>query len=321
MTGEGPVDVHAHFVPPDCFTIPTADGTLQLTGGDGSLLVGDLCMPLTAASMSKVDDVLADMDRANVAVRVLSGPPFTFATGAVGAAAADYAARFNTSLSEICSASSGRLIGLGLVPLQDVDAACAELDRITELPGLRGIAVPPVLPDGSSFDAGPLRHHAAGAAQRGLAVLVHPTQPVTPDVARHYLSNLIGNPNQTAVGVASLLLGGLLETEPALRICFLHGGGSTSALLGRWDHGWRVRADVSTHSTVPPSTAVRQVYFDTLTHEPRLAAALSEHFDPNHIVLGSDFPFDMGEVDPVRVAEKAGLDIGALTANAHRFLG
>lgn len=316
----GPIDVHAHFVPGSAFTIPTAGGVLQLRPGDRAVHVNDLCLPLTSPSISEVGDLLDDMDRAGIAVRVLSGPPFTFATDARGASAAAYAETYNDALSEICTASAGRLVGLGLVPLNDVDAARVELDRIHSRPGLFGIAMPPLLGD-SSFDAGPLREHALNAAERDLCVLIHPSQINRPELARHYLANLIGNPTETAVGVASVLLGGLLEESPRLRMCFLHGGGSTRGLLGRWDHGWQERNDVNAHSTVPPSQAVRQLFFDTLTHDQRLARELTEHFSPDHLVIGSDYPFDMGDIDSVGAAVAAGFDVVELTANAQRFLG
>ena len=308
----GHVDVHAHFVPPESF--------VALTPGDRAVDVGGLCLPLTSPSISEVADLVADTDRAGLGVRVLSGPPFTFATEATGTAAAQYAESYNDALNAVCESSDGRLLGLGLVPLRDVDAARTELDRIRDRPGLFGIVVPPVL-GGGSFDDGPLREHAVGAADRDLAVLVHPTQHVHPEYTRHYLANLIGNPTESAVGVASLLLGGVLEATPQLRICFLHGGGSTAALLGRWDHGWRSRSDVREHSTTPPGDAVRGVYFDSLTHHPDLAAALPQRFSPDRIVLGSDYPFDMGDTDPVGSARKAGLDVDVLTSNAWRFLG
>ncbi|MDG4667124.1 amidohydrolase family protein [Mycobacterium sp. 236(2023)] len=316
----GPIDVHAHFVPEAAFTIPLADGVLQLRPGDRSVHVNDLCLPLTSPSISDVGDLLADMDRAGIARRVLSGPPFTFATDARGDAAADYATTYNDALAEVCEASAGRLVGLGLVPLNDIVAARAEMDRILSRPGLFGIAMPPLLGDGS-FDEGPLRDHALAAAERDLSVLIHPSQINRPELGRHYLANLIGNPTETAIGVASLLLGGLLEEAPGLRICFLHGGGSARALLGRWDHGWRERRDVSAHSTVTPSVAVRQVYFDTLTHDEQLARELTAHFSPDRIVIGSDYPFDMGNVDAVKAAAAAGFDPAQLTANAERFLG
>lgn len=316
----GPIDVHAHFVPEAAFTIPVADGVLQLRAGDHSVHVNALCLPLTSPSISDVGDLLADMDRAGIAVRVLSGPPFTFATDAHGPAAAAYAATYNDALAEICEAGAGRLMGLGLVPLNDVAAARAEMDRICARPGLFGVAMPPLLGD-DSFDDGPLRDHALAAAERSLSVLIHPSQINRPELGRHYLANLIGNPTETAIGVASVLLGGLLEEAPQLRMCFLHGGGSTRALLGRWDHGWREREDVSAHSTVAPSQAVRQLFFDTLTHDEQLAHELTAHFSPERLVIGSDYPFDMGHVDPVRAATAAGFDIAQLTANARRFLG
>jgi aminocarboxymuconate-semialdehyde decarboxylase len=146
-----------------------------------------------------------------------------------------------------------------------------------------------------------------------------------PEWSGHYLANLVGNPVETATAAAALLLGGVLEELPGLRICLVHGGGCAPGLLGRWDHGWKARADVRRSSARPPSDTFRELYVDTVTHDPDALALLTAHAGKDRIVCGSDHPFDMAQADPVGFATGHGADpvrsATALSANARAFLG
>jgi aminocarboxymuconate-semialdehyde decarboxylase len=166
-----------------------------------------------------------------------------------------------------------------------------------------------------------MRKVLAAAAANELAVLVHPMQLPRPEWKGHYLTNLIGNPVETTTAVASLLLSGAMEELPNLRICFLHGGGCAPSLLGRWEHGWRSRADVRQGSTHPPSLAFTKLYFDTITHDPEVLRLLTAKASPDRILCGSDYPFDMAQPDPVSFLLDNGLDAATLEANGRQFLG
>ncbi|MGO4753451.1 amidohydrolase family protein, partial [Streptomyces sp. 2MCAF27] len=199
-------------------------------------------------------------------------------------------------------------------------AARRELTRLAEAEGVAGIAVPPVV-GGRSYDGGVLREVLGVAAELGLSVLMHPMQLPRPEWDHHYLVNLIGNPVETTTAVASLLLGGVLEDLPDLRICCVHGGGCAPSLIGRWDHGWRSRDDVRRGSTRPPAESFRLLYFDTITHDRQVLRLLRAHASPDRILCGSDYPFDMAQPDPVGFLLDSGMDAAALEANGRRFLG
>jgi aminocarboxymuconate-semialdehyde decarboxylase len=132
--------------------------------------------------------------------------------------------------------------------------------------------------------------------------------------------NLIGNPTETATAAASLVLGGVLEQHPDLRIAMLHGGGCAPALVGRWQHGWQARADVRSAGTASPRDGFAKLWFDTLTHDGPALELLRAHADPTHLVCGSDYPFDMGVERPLDLPHSVGLDDDVLEANARRFL-
>lgn len=267
--------------------------------------------------MSDAAAIIEDMDRAGVAVRVLSAPPFAFPLTGAGA---EYAAAFNTALADVVGKSEGRFLGLGIVALGEPEAITSQLTVLSDTAGIVGVAIPPVV-DGDSLHRGALRHIVSEAARLDLAVLVHPMQIGRPEWSDYYLANLIGNPVETATAVANLVLSGLKDELPELRICFLHGGGCAPGLLGRWDHGWRARADVRGGGSRLPSDVVADLYFDTVTHDAPQLELLGKIAGKDKVVCGSDYPFDMAESDPVRFAVKYGPDEDALTRAARNFLG
>ncbi|KWX21285.1 2-hydroxy-3-carboxy-6-oxo-7-methylocta-2,4-dienoate decarboxylase [Mycolicibacterium wolinskyi] len=313
------VDVHAHWLPEELFSLPPGSPVPPLNGRDGQLHLGELPLSIETAAMSDADRVLADTDAAGLASRVLSAPPFAFPV-ADAPGVAEYVGSFNEHVARVCRDSDGRLLGLGLVSLHDPAAAAAQMDAIKHSELLRGIAVPPLL-GATSFDSGPLREVVEIAADRRLAVLVHPMQLPRPEWSSYYLANLIGNPTETATAAAALVLGGVLDKLPDLRICLLHGGGCAPALLGRWQHGWQQRADVRSGGGRPPVEGFAGLWFDTLTHDGPTLELLRAHADPSHLMCGSDYPFDMGVARPLELPRAAGLTDDLLARNARRFLG
>lgn len=318
--GRRPIDVHSHLLPEQCYEIPSAEGTAVVAEVDGRLVLDGFPIEVTREALSSPSALLADMDRAGIWMRAVAPPPYAFAANAPGDRAAAYASAVNDGIQAACAVAPERLVGLGIVPLSDCDLARAELDRLLDMPAFVGITLPPLTDDGS-FDKDPLRQIVREAFRHDMAVLVHPMQMCGPGLGHHYLRNLLGNPVESATGIAALLLDGLIEELPDLRIAFVHGGGCAPSLLGRWDHGWRVRDDVRSGSTAAPSELFRRhVYVDLLTHDELATRHLLERAGGEHLLLGSDYPWDMGEVDPVGAALSAGADIGTLTANARRFL-
>ncbi|MDX1893030.1 amidohydrolase family protein [Mycolicibacterium sp. 050158] len=315
----GPIDVHAHWLPEELFGLPPGSPLPPLHGRDGQLHLGELALSIETAAMSDPQRVLIDTDAAGLGARVLSAPPFAFPVvddPGVG----DYVGSFNDALAGVCRDSGDRLLGLGLVSLHDVDAAREQMARISASGVLRGIAVPPLL-GSTSFDAAPMRELLTVASERNLAVLVHPMQLPRPEWASHYLTNLIGNPVETTTAAAALVLGGVLDELPGLRVCLLHGGGCAPALVGRWQHGWQQRADVRGTGTRSPREAFTDLWFDTLTHDGPTLELLRAQTDPTHLMCGSDYPFDMGVAKPLDLPHSVGIDDATLERNARAFLG
>ncbi|MEU2228487.1 amidohydrolase family protein [Streptomyces sp. NPDC018347] len=315
----GVIDVHAHWLPRDLLALPPGNPLGGMNDRDGELYLGDAPLSFPTTAMTDADAIVADTLKAGLGARVISAPPFAFPVHAP-AEADDYVAAYNEQLADTVARADGRLVGLGLVRLDDVDAARRELTRLAAADGIAGIAVPPVV-DGRSYDRGVLREILGVAAALDLSVLMHPMQLPRPEWDHHYLVNLIGNPVESTTAVASVVLGGVLEELPDLRVCFVHGGGCAPALLGRWGHGWRQRDDVRRGSTRPPAESFSLLYFDTVTHDPEVLTLLRAHASPDRIVCGSDYPFDMAQPDPVGHVLAHGIDAATLEANGRRFLG
>ncbi|MER5646331.1 amidohydrolase family protein [Streptosporangium sp. NPDC002524] len=322
VTGDiraGIVDVHAHWLPRELFALPPGTPLGGMNERDGELFLGELPLSFPAAAMSDVGRLVADTARAGLGVRAISAPPFAFPVHAP-AEADDYVASYNERLTETVSSAGGALVGLGLVRLDNVDAARREMTRLAAAERVAGIAVPPLV-RGRSYGEGVMREVLGVAAELDLAVLVHPMQTPRPEWADHYLANLIGNPVETATAVASMLLGGVMETLPDLRICFVHGGGCAPSLLGRWEHGWRTRAEVRRGNNRPPAESFALMYFDTVTHDPEVLRLLRARASRDRIICGSDYPFDMAQPDPARFPLDNGIDAATLEANGRAFLG
>ncbi|GAY19433.1 amidohydrolase family protein [Mycobacterium sp. shizuoka-1] len=316
---DGVVDVHAHWLPRELFDLPPGAPYGPMHDRDGQLYLGDLPLSIATDAMSDPAAAVADMDRAGVGVRVLSAPPFAFPLVA-GADASGYADAFNTALGRVVAGHGGRLAGLGMVALGDNAQATRHLETMAAIEGIAGVAIPPLVGSGS-LDSDPLRHVLVEAARLDLAVLVHPMQLARDEWSSYYLSNLIGNPVESATAVATLLLSGLVDELPDLRICFVHGGGCAPGLVGRWSHAWSARTDVSARAIRSPGETIRELYFDTVTHGTAQLALLTEIAGADKILCGSDYPFDMAETDPARFAVEHGPGAAALHRAAHAFLG
>jgi len=318
----GAIDVHAHWLPRELFHLPSGAPYGALADRDGELYLGEVPLSIAASGMSDIAAVRADMDTARVGVRVLSAPPFAFPVGDPGPRddAEDYVTAFNAALAGVVADSDGTLVGLGLVGLHDASAVRSRLAGLAATPGIAGVAIPPLL-RGDSLDRGVLREVVTAAAELDLAVLVHPMQLPRPEWSSYYLANLIGNPTESATAVASLLLSGLAEELPLLRICFVHGGGSAPGLLGRWEHAFTDRADVTRSAKRGPREGFRELFLDTVTHDPDALDLLVAQAGSGRIVVGSDYPFDMAQPHPVAFAVDNGLSPTDLTAAGRAFLG
>lgn len=294
-----------------------SDGQVMLTF-DGKPRLGPI-----PEGIRDIDVRLRDMDRQGVEVHVLATAPMLFCYNESGDVALEIARRCNDGFGDIARLHPDRFSVFAQLPMQDVERSLAELERVAEDPQVRGVQIGSHV-NGTNLDDPmfePLWHDLE---RRDLPVLVHPYAPAgRARLGAHYLINLIGNPLDSTIAIASLIFGGVLDRYPRLRFCFVHGGGFAPYQIGRFDHGWRCREESRSTDRLP-SEQLKKMYFDTLTHDELSLTMLGERVGWDHVLLGSDYPFDMASAEPVRAVEAIGLDAErqreVLETNAQDFL-
>ena len=222
------------------------------------------------------------------------------------------------------AAASGRVSALGAVPLQDGPAAARELAELMRMPGMCGAEVPASVAGDYLGDDRFLPFWEA-AAGTGALIFVHPatTGFRLPALAPYYLWNSVGNPLETAITAAQLATAGIMERFPRLKVLLAHGGGGLHALRGRLRRAFAVRPEARARSAEGPDAALHRFYYDTITHDQALLADLVEYAGADHVLLGSDRPFDMGAEHPAAAVTNLGLAAGEqliLGGNARRLL-
>ena len=304
------IDLHTHILPESWPNLRDRYGyggfvELQHVASRRARMVVD------GKSFREVDDNcwdpsrrLVECDEQGVNVQVLSTVPVMFNYWAQPKDGHDLARILNDHLAWVVATNPKRFIGLGTVPLQAPDLAIAEMERcVTDL-RLPGVQIGTHVNEWN-LDAPELFPFFARAAELGAAVFVHPWEMLAPERMRKYwLPWLIGMPTESALAIATLLFGGVLERLPTLRICFAHGGGSFAGLMGRLEHGFQARPDlVAVDNPHPPSKYLGRFFVDSLTHDPDVLRGLLRMLGANRVALGSDFPFPLGELRPGAMIE------------------
>jgi aminocarboxymuconate-semialdehyde decarboxylase len=311
-------DIHAHIVPEAFINelaaeVPAARPTIE-SRDDGWYFrypSGRVSGPFPAG-MFDVDARIADMDRDGIDVHALSVPPPQFQYGLEPVAAAAHARLYNDALVDIARTHPERFVVLGTLPMQDVTASIAELERLVSIPEVVGLELATNVA-GTNLGHDGFADLWAAIAAAGLAAVLHPSEVAGHDrMHDYYLHNFVGNPTDSTLAAGSLIFSGVLERNAALRIALLHGGGFLPYQIGRFDHGWKVRREAAARIDRAPSEYLDRFWFDTLTHDRASLAFLLQRVGADRLALGSDYPFDMADPDPVGSVRAAITDPAAL---------
>lgn len=276
--------------------------------------------------MQSIEHRLSDMDRMGVDIQVVSLAPYQIYTWAAPDLAEEVSRLSNDDLALAISPHPDRFIGLGTVPLQDCARAIAELDRCFERLGFKGAEITTNI-EGEDLSSPRLEPFWQRAEELGAVLFLHSAGFTHPQrMTDHYFINTLGHPIEGTLAAAHLIFSGVLERHPGLKLVMAHGGGYLAAYPGRIDHAYRARADVRDGLPRPPGDYLRRLYLDTVVFEPDQLGFLVSRYGADHIVLGTDYPYDMGEEDPLGLLGKVpGLgegEIGAIRGgNAAALLG
>jgi aminocarboxymuconate-semialdehyde decarboxylase len=232
----------------------------------------------------------------------------------------------NDALAGLAADHGSRVAALGTVPLQDSNTAVAELKRAMHELGLLGVEIGTNI-NGVYLGDPQFRPFWAAAEELGAVIFIHPVPGLGgPTNKEYYLWNAYANPAETALTAAHMILSGLLAEHPQLKICLAHGGGHLPYQIGRLDRAYQVRPETRRRISAPPSTYLKKLYFDTVTHSAAALAYLIDLVGVEQVLMGSDYPFDMGYERPAELVQQLpGLSEAGkqaiLGGNAQRLLG
>lgn len=285
-------------------------------------------MKTRAPKLTGVTERIKDMDRMGVDIQAVCPAPPQFFYWAEPDHGAALAREVNEGIAKIAADTPDRFVGMGSVPLQDVQMAIRELEYCVEKLGMRGIEICTNVNGKDLTDPTlKLEKFFARCEELGVVLFMHPLGFSQADrLTLHYFNNVIGNPLDSTLAVSHLIFDGVMERYPKLKIIVSHGGGFIAHYWARMDHGWRAREDCRTVITKAPSSYLEKFYFDTVTFDPEILKRLIDRFGADHVVLGTDYPFDMGEEDPlgliaqVKRLSRASRDL-IQGGNAARLLG
>jgi aminocarboxymuconate-semialdehyde decarboxylase len=325
------IDLHAHVAVPraaeivkphlDVATIPLAHFSSPETRALSAKQEADI-----APASSGYDKRLADLDAMGIDLQVVCPPPPQCYYTVPLDIAVKATRALNDGIAEYVAGRPDRLVGLGSVPMTDGHEAANELERCMSVLGFKGVEI---LTNVAGKELSDTAHAPfwKKAEELGALVLIHPNGFTEGQrLSRFYFNNVIGNPLETTIALHYLIFDGVLERHPKLKPFAVHGGGYLGAYPGRIDHAWGARSDCHAGLPRPPTEYLKQVYVDTVVFTPYQLAELVRFFGPDHVVMGTDYPFDMAEYDPIgHVASVDGFDSATVAAiaggNAKRLLG
>jgi aminocarboxymuconate-semialdehyde decarboxylase len=326
------VDVHSHVVPHDFPAYLGAKVPAQWPSMAPAhechrsvMIAGKLYRAVSDKAWTTARR-LADLPAMGLTRQAISPMPELLSYWMDGPDAQQLLRYINEQIAAMVDESAGALVGLGAVPLQDIDLAIAELRHVMTLPGFAGVEI------GSNINGVPVGHASLdpffeACEALGAAVFVHALKPAGMDrlVGPAPLQQVLAYPTDVGLAAASAITGNLLLRRPRLRIAFSHGGGTLAALLPRLQQSWSVFPALAESVQAAPAEQARRLYYDTLVFDAPMLRMLVASFGASQLILGSDYPFNFGETAPVDRVEAAGFDADVAAQLVHRnaetFLG
>jgi aminocarboxymuconate-semialdehyde decarboxylase len=258
-------------------------------------------MATRAPKLTGVTERLKDMDKMGVDIQAICPAPYHFFYFTEAGYGAELAREVNEGIAKVVADTPDRFVGMGSVPLQNAELAIKELEYCVKTLGMKGIEICTNVNGKNLTDPSlKLDKFFARCEELGVVIFMHPLGWTQADrLTNHYFNNVIGNPLDSTVAVSHLIFDGVLQRYPKLKFVVAHGGGFIAHYWARMDHAWRARKDCRTIIKKPPSSYLKKFYFDSITFDPEMLKRLVTQYGADHVVLGTDYPYDMGEEDPL----------------------
>lgn len=327
------VDVHCHLATPETNPLAAPHARPEYEPydyfmGQDSKDRNQVMFPTIVDSLRNPAARLEHMDRMGIDVQGLATFVSEYYYWTPGKLGAELSRMQNEKLAQAVADYPDRFAAFGAtVPLQDVDLAIAEMQYAVDELGFKGLQIGGTV-HGHNLDEPRFRPFWAAVEELGIPVILHPSgYPEGQRFGDYFLTNCIGNPLETMVATTRMIFSGLFEEHPDIKLVLLHGGGYLPFYAARADHTWKVRPETRERiPDHPPSHYMKRLYYDTMVFQPLYLQHLIEIVGSDRVMAGTDFPFDMGETDPLGLIDAVeGLSDEARTAikgdNAARVFG
>ncbi|MFG6150263.1 amidohydrolase family protein [Halobacillus sp. B23F22_1] len=303
------IDFHTHIISEEFLDLAEKYGddrwaTLEKTCDCGAniMIKGKKFREITSQAWD-AERRMKDMDEEGIDIQVLSPIPVTFSYWADPEKGLEMARFQNDFIASTTQEYPERFIGLATVPLQEVDLAIQEMDRAVNELGLKGIQIGSNV-NGLNLDDESLERFFHAADERNVPLFVHPWETLGRErMPRHNFMYMVGMPSETALAAGSIIMSGLLDKYPNLKLCFAHGGGSLPYLLPRMDKGWKVWPHIR-KTEKPPSHYARMLYFDSLVYDEHNLQFMIDSFGADQVIAGSDYPFLLREAPSGAIVDR-----------------
>ena len=294
------IDFHTHIISEDFLNLAEKYNDdrwpiLEKTCGCGAniMIKGEKFREITDQAWD-ANKRIEDMKEEGIDIQVLSPIPVTFSYWADTKAGLEMAQHQNDFIAATVKENPKRFVGLGTVPLQDVDIAIEEMKRAINELGLKGLEIGSNV-NGLNLDDESFEPFFKAANDLQVPLFVHPWATMGGErMPRHNFMYMVGMPSETALAAGSIIMSGMLDRYPNLKICFAHGGGSLPYLLPRLDQGWEVWPEIR-KTKLPPSNYARKLYYDSLVYDKNNLQFMIDRFGTKQIIAGSDYPFLLRE--------------------------
>ena len=299
------VDIHCHYLNP---AVNQKTAHLNAAQYDPTVIyANDLTNQTNVKQMKDrspklmgIDERLKDMDKMGVDIQAVCPAPYHYFYFTEPDHGAQLAREVNEGIAHLTHLHPDRFVGLGSVPLQNAELAVRELEYAVKTLGLKGVEINTNVNGLNLTDPKlGLEKFFAKANELGIVIFMHPLGFTQGErLTNHYFNNVIGNPLDTTIAVSHLIFDGVVARHPKIKFIAAHGGGFIAHYWARMDHAWRARPDTRTVIKKKPSSYLEKFYFDSITFDPRMLKQLIDRYGADHVLLGTDYPYDMGEENP-----------------------
>jgi aminocarboxymuconate-semialdehyde decarboxylase len=326
------IDLHAHLLPRSAIAAAEAgtDWFGSSVGRDSlgrpEIVTGDYRVSLGGkVHWESMAQRVERMEAMGVDMQVISLNPILFRYYLDTRHAIEATRAINDEIAGIIADRPDRFAGFGALPMQSPNDAVAEMERVMTIPGMVGVSVGTHVGN-ANWDEPQLFPVLEAAEALGAAVFIHPAASrLEQALTRYHMRNYIANPTETTIAIGSLIFGGVIDRLPDLKLFFAHGGGYACWAYARFDHGYKVRPEAREHASLPPSEYLSRLWYDSLVHGYGNLRRLIDVVGVDRVVLGTDFPADMGQPQPVEWIEGSDLSeseqAAVLGGNAPALLG